>query len=92
VGGIAQTGVNRIVAISKGKRDGLEQGHVLALYSYGAQVRDRSTIFESGGALVKLPDERNGLVFLFRVFDRVSYGLIMSAARPVEIGDVAKRP
>lgn len=41
---------------------------------------------------VKLPDERNGLVFIFRVFDRVSYGLVMSGKRPLKVGDVVQTP
>ncbi len=87
-----ETGSNRIIAISKGKRDGLEQGHVLALYSYGADVRDRSSIYDTSAKLIKLPDERNGLVFVFRVFEKVSYALVMSAQRSVKIGDVAQKP
>jgi hypothetical protein len=91
-GGVQETGSNRIISVSKGKRDGLERGHVLALYSYGKEVRDRSSIFDTSSRTVRLPDERNGLVFIFRVFDRVSYGLVMSAERPVRIGDVARTP
>ena len=91
-GGSPETGSNRIIAISKGKRDGLEQGHVLALYSYGANVLDRTSIYDTNAKVVKLPDERNGLVFVFRVFDRVSYALVMSAARSVKVGDIAQKP
>jgi len=40
----------------------------------------------------KLPDERYGLVFVFRTFDRVSYALVMSASRPVLLGDVVTTP
>lgn len=90
--GIRETGSTRVITISKGKRDGIEPGHVLALYSYGPEVRARSSIYETSKETVKLPDERNGLVFIFRVFDRVSYGLVMSAVRPVKVGDVAQKP
>lgn len=41
---------------------------------------------------VKLPDERNGLVFIFRVFDRVSYALVMSSRRSLKVGDVIQTP
>lgn len=41
---------------------------------------------------VKLPDERNGLLFIFRVFDRVSFGLVMSSRRPIKVGDVVQTP
>lgn len=41
---------------------------------------------------VKLPNERSGLVFVFRVFDRVSYALVLQTRRPVNIGDVVQTP
>jgi len=40
----------------------------------------------------KLPDERYGLVYVFRTFDRVSYALVMSASRPVLLNDVVTTP
>ncbi len=43
-------------------------------------------------ALVKLPDERNGLVFIFRTFDKVSYALVMSSKRSLKVGDVVQTP
>lgn len=91
-GGVRETGSQRIIALSRGKRDGLAPGDVLALHSYGAEVRDRSSIYDRTSTSVRLPDERNGLVYVFRVFDRVAYGLVMSAARPVKVGDTARKP
>ena len=41
---------------------------------------------------VKLPDERNGLVFIFRVFDRISYALVMDVTRPVVVTDIVRTP
>jgi hypothetical protein len=41
---------------------------------------------------LKLPDERYGLVFVFRVFEKVSYALIMNASRPVNLLDVVRAP
>lgn len=43
-------------------------------------------------AVVKLPDERNGLVFVFRVFEKMSYAMVMRSTRPIYIGDVVKTP
>jgi hypothetical protein len=93
-GGVNEVGRNYIVTLSKGKADGVEMGHVLALHSYGQTVKEGRQIFErtNDPLLIKLPDERNGLAFVFRVFDRVSYALVMSAEQPVKIGDVAKTP
>ena len=39
-----------------------------------------------------LPMERNGLLVVFRVFDRVSYALVMSSKRPLKIGDTVQTP
>jgi hypothetical protein len=41
---------------------------------------------------VQLPAERYGLVFVFRVFERVSYALVMNATRPVNLLDLAQAP
>ncbi|MEO8039067.1 MAG: peptidoglycan-binding protein LysM, partial [Betaproteobacteria bacterium] len=41
---------------------------------------------------VKLPDERYGLVFIFRVFEKVSYGLVMNSSRPVHLLDIVRTP
>ena len=44
------------------------------------------------GSVVKLPDERTGLVFVFRVFDKLSYGLVMRSTKPIYIGDIVRTP
>lgn len=93
-GGVGQVGEaarNAIVTLNVGKSQGLEPGHVLALHRLGATVPDASTR-ERGAAPIKLPDERYGLVFVFRVFDRVSYALVMDVARPVNPLDVVQNP
>ncbi|MBY0576572.1 MAG: LysM peptidoglycan-binding domain-containing protein [Gallionellaceae bacterium] len=84
-GGVSQGGQNTLVTLNKGKRDGLESGHVLALYRKGETVKnnDEKTL---------LPDERYGLLFVFRVFDKVSYALVMQTKLPVELLDQAKTP
>jgi hypothetical protein len=88
-GGVGQAGRDSIVALSRGKNDGLEVGHVLSLSRAGAEVTDRH---EGKQQIYRLPDERYGLLFVFRVFDRVSYALVMNVTRTVEIGDVVATP
>ena len=88
-GGVNEAGSLSIVSISRGKRDGIEIGHVLALYRTGETVVDH---VDSANGSVKLPDERYGLMFVFRVFDRVSYALVMETTRPVIIGDTVQTP
>jgi hypothetical protein len=41
---------------------------------------------------IQIPDERNGLVFIFRVFDKMSYGIVMKAFKPIYVGDVVQTP
>lgn len=84
-GGVDQAGQNAIVTINKGRRDGIENGYVLALYHKGETIEDQ-------GEPLKLPDVRYGLLFVFRVFDKVSYALVMQTRLPVELLDVAKTP
>ena len=76
-------GGNQIVALNKGTADGIERGHVLALLRDGAKTVDTT---DGQRTAIKLPDEREGLLFVFRVFDRMSYALIMSVNEPVTAG------
>ena len=82
-------GQNQIVAINRGHRDGLERGHVLALWRAGAAGTDTTGAKPQP---IQLPDERTGLLFVFRVFDRVSYALIVSASDPIRAGDRFSEP
>ncbi len=44
------------------------------------------------GRALRLPDERNGLIFVFRVFEKMSYGMVMKATKPIYIGDIVQTP
>lgn len=89
-GGVGEGGRHSIISISRGKQDGLEVGHVLAAYRAGAEITNR--FVEDQPEVHKLPDERYGLIFVFRVFDRVSYALVMDVSRPLSPGDVVRTP
>ena len=78
-----------IIAISKGKSDGVEVGHVLALFRAGHEIDDR---YRDVKTTIALPEERKGLLYVFRVFNRVSYALVMDAVLPVEVGDAVRNP
>ena len=95
-GGLRETGPQNVVTLNKGKNDGLEPGHVLALLRLGRTALEKTSSSKWFRAdkveATKLPDERYGLVFVFRTFDRVSYALVMSASRPVLIDDVVTTP
>lgn len=125
-GGLQETGPMSIVALSKGSKDGLQVGTVLAIersqttsrYSlrtealygrtgitgsdtprvyYAETLPPRETLLKRGEAITreaiaKLPDERYGLVMVFRTFDRASFALVMEASRPVAVADYVTNP
>ena len=84
-----RAGQNQVVSINRGLRDGMERGHVLALWRAG-----RDAVDTTGGPKVamRLPDERHGLLFVFRVFERVSYALVLNVQEPVRAGDRFTQP
>ncbi len=82
-------GQNQIVALNRGTSDGVERGHVLAVLRDGRFVTDRN---DGRPTQVKLPDERQGLMLVFRVFGRVSYGLLLNVESPVRAGDKFEQP
>ncbi|KAF0164388.1 MAG: hypothetical protein FD157_2342 [Rhodocyclaceae bacterium] len=88
-GGVKFGGPQSVITLNRGKADGLEPGHVLAADLAGAEVSNR---YEGVKTNYQLPDARNGLLFVFRVFDRVSYALVMNATHPVVVGDTVRTP
>jgi len=92
VGRVGEAGPQSIVSINRGKADGVEVGHVLALYAKGGSVRDTTKGKNEKDAMIALPNERAGLVFVFRVFERISYALVMNITRPIGPLDVVQTP
>jgi hypothetical protein len=90
VDSLFQTAQRQIVIINLGERQGMEIGTVLAIDQRGGEVSDPFS--EGGFHTVELPDERAGLMMIFRVFERVSYGLIMETVRPVHLHDMVRNP
>lgn len=89
VGGVASAGRHNVVMLNRGANDGVEIGHVFAAYLAGQAVEIRG---EQKIDTYQLPDERSGLVFVFRVFDSISYALVMDARRPITVGDRFRKP
>ncbi len=86
-GGVTQVGQYDVVVIDRGEREGLVSGNVLAIYKRGALAKDRIA-----KDTVRLPSERAGLLMVFRVFEKVSYGLVLATERPLAILDEVKNP
>ena len=88
--GVSRIGQYHTVVLNKGKRDHLETGHVLAVDQTGELARD--TVEPKRGKTVRLPNERAGTVMVIRVFDRVSYALVMEASRDMRVYDTFTNP
>lgn len=95
-------GQYQVVALNRGTAAGLEPGHILAVFQKGGAVRD--TFAEGGlgarrnsrgsnfGKKVQLPDERAGVIMVFKAFDQLSYALVMETTHEIRQGDRAKNP
>jgi LysM repeat protein len=75
------------VILNLGAQEGLETGHVLAVYGEGRTVQDPVS-----SSSVRLPGERSGLVMVYKVHDLVSYGLVMQAERSIRLQDRVTTP
>ncbi|SIQ91893.1 LysM peptidoglycan-binding domain-containing protein [Marinobacterium stanieri] len=87
LGGVAKIGQFDAVALSFGDQEGVEPGHVFAIYKKGEMVKD-----PVNGEMVKLPDEHAGELMVFKTFERVSYGLVMDATNVISVGDSLHQP
>lgn len=86
-GGLSQVGRMDVVAINRGEREGIEIGNVMAIFKDGGMIKDRIN-----GDIVKLPDEKAGLLMVFRTFEKMSFALVLEASRPLAVNDKLRRP
>jgi hypothetical protein len=86
-GGVNQIGQYDVVAINLGTREGVEPGNVMAVLQSGNLVRDPVT-----GETIELPAERAGLLMVFQAYEKMSYGLMLQASRPLAVGDQVTNP
>ena len=82
--------------VNRGTRQGLTPGVVLAVDQRGEVVQDiwkrRPFGKDVHGAHIELPYERAGTLIVFKVFDRVSYGLVIGARGPMRVADRVYNP
>jgi hypothetical protein len=95
-----EAGRGWVVTLDQGSQDGLDVGTVLAIYRVVPPIPDQRPVirppyeprvFEPERWL-NVPDERIGLAFVFRVFDRVSYALLLNTTDPVVVGNLVRNP
>ncbi|MCG6658564.1 LysM peptidoglycan-binding domain-containing protein [Halomonas campisalis] len=86
-GGVRFIGRLQVVALDRGRRDGLAPGHVLQVEQLGERVSDPRT-----GETLRLPGTEAGLVMVFRPYRKMSYGLVMRATRTLAVGDRVHSP
>jgi hypothetical protein len=87
VDALSQIGQFQVVVINRGERDGAEVGHVMAIYKGGRRQRDPFT-----RDFYTTPNERAGLLMVFRTFDKVSFALVLEAYRSLEVYDMVGNP
>lgn len=87
VDGVSQIGQFSVVVLSRGQRDGLELGHVLEVRQVPPPIDDPVT-----RERVQPPTDPAGTLMVFRLFERVSYALVMTATRPMHVLDEVASP
>ncbi|SEI47525.1 LysM domain-containing protein [Allopseudospirillum japonicum] len=85
--GVSQIGRHSVVVIDKGKSSQLETGDTLLILQNIGKAKDPKT-----GELLALPPSRAGVLMVFRVFEQVSYAIVMQATRPLDVGDYIASP
>ena len=86
---VANAAQNQVVVVNLGTRDGIESGHVMAILKDGARLIDKT---DPARTALKLPDERNGLLMVFRTFEKLSYALVLDITDGVKVGDRLTNP
>ena len=64
---------------------------VVADAPYTRSVDTKAAPDARAGPLM-IPDERNGLVMVFRVFQKMSYAMVMRSSKPIYVGDIVQTP
>jgi hypothetical protein len=96
--GVSQIGQYEVVIINRGQREGLEVGHVLSVYQAGDVLHDSILAAKDDDDIsdeeltVTLPDEYAGVVLVFKVFEKVSYAIVMKATRAIHVNDTVSAP
>jgi len=87
VSGVKNVGRYDVIMIDVGTEDGVDVGSVFGAYKSGGVVEDPRK-----GKKIALPDEVAGNIMVFKALETISYGLVMTASRPLSVGDTLGAP
>lgn len=87
--GVYQIGQYNVVALDRGTRDGIEVGHVFDIVQKGVEIHQ---LYGGFGRPVFSPEQHAGTLMVFRVFERISYGLVLNATRAIHVLDIIQTP
>jgi LysM repeat protein len=85
--GVTQISQFQVIVIDRGRYSGVEVGNLLSIYQLGKTIKD-----PIGGEKVKLPNEYAGQLMVFRVFEYVSFGIVLAATSPIHLNDLIVSP
>ncbi len=92
---IEAAGTHEVIALSGGLADDIDNGTVFSVWRVGANATDdvaHGNHIAADVDRVKLADEYEGHVMVFRAFNRMSYGLLMDGTKEIHVGDLLKHP
>ncbi|RKG31122.1 LysM peptidoglycan-binding domain-containing protein [Acinetobacter guerrae] len=81
MGSIGSAAKNSVVTIDRGRLDGVQSGHIFAIYQQGETVQDPKTKEK-----IKLPNQKVGTLMVFRTFDQLSYAYVLESSLPIKVG------
>jgi LysM repeat protein len=92
IDGVSLVGQFQVVVLNRGAAHGLEPGHVLRAFKTGELIDDEVSQSGLTTEKVQLPDEPAGTMMVFRIFDRMSYALVMEATSDIRVLDTVRNP
>jgi len=83
---VFELGTFSVVMLNRGARNGVEVGQVLGLFHSEGQIP------LGPNKVIRMPEQRYGILLMFRVFEKMSFGLVMNSSRPVNVLDHVRNP
>lgn len=101
-----EAGRGWLVTLDKGSTDGVDVGAVLAISRTQPPIPDprpslepdrlkrftEQTLSYQPERWLDLPDQRTGLLFVYRVADYVSFAILLNTTEPVDVGYIVHNP